>query len=115
MKIKCGKYDVLSSGSVIGFEEEPIEMIFKIDGEEYTFRFVFEIDENNRETRAEINPESANLIEIFIINSISAFGVGSEEPVELGEIKGRKLLLSHCVYTCGNSREKLLHYTWYLL
>jgi hypothetical protein len=114
MKIKCGDFEALDSGSVIGFENKPVEMRMDINGEECLFRFVFEEDPENREGRTEFLSLSSKELEIQIINSTSAFGMGTVEPVELGNINGKDLFLSYRIFTSSNSEEKLLHYTWYL-
>lgn len=114
MKIKCGEFEALDSGSVIGFENKPVEMRMDINGEECLFRFVFLEDLENKEERTEFTNVSSKELEIQIFNSISAFGMGTVEPIELGNINGKNLFLSYRVFTSSNSEEKLLHYTWYL-
>jgi hypothetical protein len=112
--IKCGDYEVISSGSVIAFADEPVDMIFNIKNREFKFRVIFAEDTVNCEERCEFENAGPETVNINIINSLSAFGTGPSEPQKLGATGNRDLLFSYRVYTLSETNEKLLHYTWYL-
>jgi len=116
MKIKCGEFDVCSNGSVIAYEENPVEMILADDGDDiYTFRLSFKNDQANENERTEFRPVDDTTMEINFVNANRAFGIGPQKPVEIGVFKNRKLYFSYRIYSSSSSfREKLLHYTWLL-
>lgn len=114
MKMRCGKYEVIGTGSVIGFQENPVEMVIGERPAEFTFRFIFKNDNVNREERTEFETISQNELEIYIYNANRAFGIGTSEPIDLGYINNRKIYLSYRVYSSVDTPEKLLHYTWFL-
>ncbi|OGV32034.1 MAG: hypothetical protein A2020_13990 [Lentisphaerae bacterium GWF2_45_14] len=114
MKIKCGESDVIATGSVIAYKDNPLEMRFSIEGSDCFFRIFFKDDDTNKSPRIDLKNISTSGTDIFIVNSFTAFGTGSPVPIELGEINERKLSLSLRVYSISSSNEKLLHYTWLL-
>lgn len=114
MIIKCGESDVLATGSVIAFRDNPVEMSFDIDGNDCLFRIFFNEDDLNESSRIDIKNISPSETEIHIVNSFTVFGTGSPAPLELGEINGRPVRLAFRIYSISSSDEKLLHYTWLL-
>ena len=114
MYIKCGESDVIATGSVIAYSDNPVEMCFPATEGECIFRIFFKEDESDESSRIDVKNLSPSETEIYIINSFTVFGTGSPAPLDLGEMGGRKISLAFRVYSISSSDEKLLHYTWLL-
>lgn len=114
MKIKCGESEVIANGSVIAYRDNPVEMCFSMDGNDFLFRIFFSQDDLNESSRIDVKNISPSETEIYIVNSFTVFGIGSPEPLELGEVNGLPIRLAFRIYSISSSDEKLLHYTWLL-
>ena len=114
MQIRSKSHNVLETGSVISYKDNPIEMIFTENGKEFIFRFYFKRDRKDTSERAEFNTINQYELEIVLFNCNRAFGIGTLEPLEMGYLYNRKLYLSYRVFSLSDSPEKLFTYTWYL-
>jgi len=115
LKLKAGDFDILESGTVIGYKSEPI--VFELDdvGQTLTIRFKFERDEEKKEARIEPKILSPSSLDMFFYNfDDHPLGIGNSEAFKLGTFRGRALYLNYRLYTLAKAAEKLIHYTWYL-
>ena len=112
MRIKCGNYDVVSSGLVISFKDEPIEFILSEGPPPFVIRFLFADD--NGEQRIEVKEKSTSEGSITLFNFNNQFGSGSSDPMPVGTLSDRRLYLQYRVYSLGEKSARTFQYTWYL-
>lgn len=111
MKIKLGKYEVLSSGTVVGILNEPITFYI----EDLVFDIVFKNDVNVEGKKVEgiVSDDSSKMF-VYFINFNDQLGAGNTKPMRLATINDRDLYLNHRVYALTDDAGKTLHYTWLL-
>ena len=111
MKIKAGNYDVFESGTVIGFDDTPIE--FQL-APNMTIRFIFNSDESSKENIVKLDIIEG-VMNITFINFNSSIGAGNVKPLPIGQINKRQLFLNYRIYSLADKKVgKSVHYTWYL-
>jgi hypothetical protein len=108
VQIRTGGYDVLAGGTVITADGKNLE--FQIDN----LRFVFSFLSDNGATRMEPGPVSSSALTLLLFNFNNSIGSGTTEPIEIGTVRGRKLLLSFMVYSMNPDSTKTVHYTFLL-
>lgn len=113
IKITTGDsdYEVLDSGSIISFKDEPITFRIETD---LVFRFRFQNDTEKKDQRMDYKPINNKELEIILVNFNSSLGVGNATPLPLGSINNRKLYLNFMVYALNEHSSKTVHYSWYL-
>jgi len=114
VRIKAGEYDVLASGTVIGFRNEPIDFTLTEGERPLVVRFVFRTDEENPGQRTEPKIENDRQLSLAFVNFTNVLGTGNVGPLPLGQVEGRRLYLYYRIYSLSKEPEKLVHYTWYL-
>ena len=136
-----GPVNVVTSGTVIAFKGNPIEISFSAlpaqvlavpplnvapagtmtfpfvhPSFKLIFRFVDEVPQPGApplSARFEAKPTPGELtMEITLYNFTAPLGLASPEPVNFGFSAGRKLYLNYVVYSVG-SGYKTLHFTIY--
>ena len=122
MKIKCGKYDVFDSGSVINFDRgEPVEFYFT-DSQPNTpsldnimcIRLIFSVDASKPQVHLEYTQHPPLKLDINCINWGNSLGEGTTVPLKVGQVGNRALYLSFRVYALSDSIAHHILYTWYL-
>ena len=103
--IKSGGAEIVKSGSVISFGDNSVE--FLLDNEDPNTHleiiFVFEKnEENNNEIKFTMVKEGT--MEIRLYASESAIDSGNIDPVKIGAIDDKDILLNFRVRKIGNSR-----------
>ena len=116
MSIKVGPYDVVESGSIIGFAKHHIEIVIGPENDRLTLQFIFlpksDDQEKNRTDFKVIDDKTASLT--FYGFTTSPLGFGSTQALHIGTLTNRKLYLSYRIYTLGELPERLIHYTFYV-
>lgn len=111
VKIEIDGYEIISTGTVMTVEGK--KLLFTIEDLKYELEF-----KDNTETTEPMI--SSNVIidgkglEIFFENFNNSLGAGNVEPIELGKVGDRKILLIYRVYALTASKSKIFHYTWLL-
>ena len=112
MKITTKNFEVLNSGSVITYENEPITFHLADD---LRVTFVFRDDKNNKEHRMDFNPIDNNELELILINFNNSLGTGNIKPISIGTLNNRRLFTNFRVYALSEKNKgRTIHYTWYL-
>lgn len=112
MKVKSGDYDVLESGTIMQFKNEPIE--FEL-ASNMNIRFMFITDGKPNDTKMVFKNISDSLLELHLYNFHNSMGTGNTEPLPLGNINNRKLYLNFRVFSINDVQSnRVVHYTWYL-
>jgi hypothetical protein len=114
VELKVGEYSVLTSGSVLVFENEPLEFVLDDGDGSLTVKCVFEEREDEEQSLL-LEGESEDLHEskLVFVNFNSRMGSGSRKPKEVGVYNERKLFLKYFV-AAPKTSYKVFHYTWYL-
>lgn len=113
LQIKSGISEVIASGTVISFEENPIEITFGPPGEQLKLILVFQDKEGEQAphiTREVIDIETMLMT---LTNFGSVLGTGTTKPMPVGIMAKRRLYFHFRVYTLQDS-DKTVHYTFYL-
>lgn len=116
VEVKVGSYKVLSSGSVLVFDNEPLEFVLDDGDGSLTVRCLFEEledVENGKLIECESESESGQESVLQFVNFTSRMGTGSRKPVEVGVYNERKLYLKYFI-AAPKTSYKVFHYTWYL-
>lgn len=113
VSIKTGNMDVIHSGIVASFNNEPIEISLDEESKGFLIRFCFTNDATSEQgLKANIlsNPSG---IEFLLINFNNPLGTGTLKPIEFAaDNNGKKLCISFAVYLIGKS-SPTLQYTIY--
>jgi hypothetical protein len=112
MKIKVGKYDILESGTIVSIENEPIDFSIA-ENIGFTIRVVFVSDSEEKEPKIKAENYDKVGAKLTFNNFNNSIGIGNVEPLEIGTLNNRKLLLNYRVYSL-NKGGKTFHYTWLL-
>ncbi|TAE17191.1 MAG: hypothetical protein EAZ95_06815 [Bacteroidetes bacterium] len=110
IKKYIGNYEVYDSGTVIGIEGEPI--MFAIDPKNFIVKMIFNDDLLSNEHSMNVSKVGTNTLLLSFTN-YNHIGVGNQQPIRLGTVQNRELLLLYRVYSL-NKGGKTVHYTWLL-
>lgn len=116
-KYSSGGHDIIDSGIMYSFgKNEDIEYemdIVAIEKPEIRFKmkiiFQFEDDGKEIEIKRKVNNDTVYFI---CRNFTNALGTGTNEPVELAQVAGRRLYIHLWVFAQGESTRKI-EYTIY--
>lgn len=109
MNIKTGDYKIITSGTVISFNLEPLFFDLAPDFK-VRLKFLFEGDRTKNSLRFEVE----NLVlNILLINFNNSLGIGNTPVLPLGSIDGKEILLNFVVYSLSEESPKTVHYTFY--
>ncbi len=114
--ITSGGYEIISTGSVIAFEEES-DISFHFVGDEsfqFDLKIIFKTDDTGHQT---INRTvQGNSIEFNCINFNNA-GTGTSVPIELATFQGKKIYIRFWSYLLGDmpdqKKARKIEYTFY--
>lgn len=117
-KIKSGKAEIISNGTVISFRGQPIQIEFE-DVLKNTIRIVFEFkDDKTKEDTPYTNATADGLnLKIELFNFNNPLGSGSSAPLQIGNFEGKPMFLNYRVYKIGKNvtTDKTLQYSIYVL
>lgn len=106
LKVTTGKYEVISSGVVHTTETE---VKFELANLTYTFR----LKDDSGEKRYDGEDVGENSLVINLYNFNSSMGEGKIEPVEIGNLGGRRLFVTWFVTSLQNNLRQF-NYTFML-
>lgn len=108
--IATDEKEIIASGTVFQFEKE--DLIFHL--ELLNFRLSFISDSESPRAIGKYDKEKNELC-MQLFNYDHSLGIGLIKPMEIGEVKNKKLYFICRVYTLGEQRENhLVHYTFYI-
>lgn len=109
-KIKIGEYDVISSGEILTHDNHDISFDF----ESIMFTFSFVCDENKEKSKlnAHVDENNKNHLHIELINFDNSLGRGLINPIEVGELEGKKLYIQFIVSNLETKSTRIFEYTW---
>jgi hypothetical protein len=118
MIIRAGEYEILHSGTVLSFKDEPIS--FEL-AENMIVRLLFKTDPSKSNYILSAGAYNGSQLDIDLINFDNPAGASPREPINLGHLNGQVLYLNFSVYTIMSYHEgskpilnaRTLHYTWY--
>lgn len=112
-KIFAGDNEVLFTGTVISLPNTPV--IFHIQN--LQFHFIFKETEDKAQ-KVEAEQENNNILKLLMYNFNNPLGTGNTEPLCVGTLSERELLLQYRIFALGDgtnsSLGRTIHYTWYL-
>jgi len=120
-KVYSGPVALIAGGSAIAYSGNPIEVQFgeppaapQNVPQETPFVLLFEfIDETgSSDERIEPHAQGDKSLVLKLYNFKNQFGSGTEHPLEIGKLRGRKVWLHFRVYHLTNS-DKTLHFSIY--
>ncbi|MEN9582481.1 MAG: hypothetical protein RL641_435 [Candidatus Parcubacteria bacterium] len=108
MEIKINDSEILWSGSVIVFDNNPVDLIIDVRlGFLVRFEFIDDINTNKLSVKPEPFVDGVK----FIFNNFNyCQGIGNHAPIPIGELNGKKLFLSYLIYAYKR-QTKHIHYT----
>lgn len=113
-KISSGSAKVVSSGTVIQFQNNPIEIT--IDLPSYSFNWIlkFENNPNTSEQRIIADAPSTSTLVLTCYNFNNPIGSGTSQPVNIGTHGDQYVYVNFRVYSLSEDASKSVHYTVYL-
>ena len=119
--IYSGPVVLIASGSAIAYSGNPIEIRFDQElpsqdnvPQQIPWTLVFEFIDEPLRTDERVTPEAQGdrSLVVKLYNFTNQLGSGTEHPLEIGKLRGRKLWLHFRVYHLPNS-DKTLHFSIY--
>jgi hypothetical protein len=113
MKITTGQenYEVLDSGTIISYMDEPI--CFQIAAD-LKIVMSFKTDKDVKDQKMDYKAVGNKELEIILTNFNNTLGTGNAAPLPLAKINNRQVYLNFVVYAFDEKSNKTVHYTWYL-
>lgn len=113
IKIMTGdnNYEILATGTVITFKEEPIKFQLAKD---LKIIISFKLDKELKEQKMDFNAINNNELEIILTNFNNSLGTANFEPLPLAKMNNHQVYLNLMIYALNESSNKTVHYTWYL-
>lgn len=110
MKIYCGDYEVLDSGTITSPDLSDTKFVVS---EDHNMTVVFRVSMNSEESaiRREIIGENTVAV---IFDKPKGLGYGPAQPVRVGKLLGKALYVSFRVSMRGKDESYGLEYTFYL-
>lgn len=113
--ITSGPVEVISNGSVISYEGNPIRIITELPGFNFIINYIFEDTENTSDPSTvnafvSENNEELNLI---LRNFKTSLGTGTIEAMHVGHHEQKKLFLNFRVVSLDEGVGRTLTYTLY--
>lgn len=108
-----GTTQVISSGTIIQFNNNPIS--FNIDLPDFPLKVIFNFKEDSSSKptiEAEVPDETT--ISLSFINYTHSLGVGNTKPLKIADYLGKHIYLNLRVYSLTGSTDKTIHYSYYL-
>ncbi|EJW14301.1 hypothetical protein M5X00_31900 [Paenibacillus alvei] len=105
--------EVISSGTLITYDNEPIKMSIDLNNWHLKLEFNFVQSENDNEDGNLRFRSNDNCLIIDFINFNNSLGMGNSTPIEIGQHRGKKLFLNYRVYSLTSNSDKTFHYTLY--
>lgn len=114
LKWSSSRHEIVASGSVISFNKEPLHLVFALEGEDLEFIFTFAEDSREPDKPSlKAIPHGDRKLELQLVNFDHELGTGNSDPIEVGLLDGKNLLVNYRVYALSQSESRLLHYTFY--
>lgn len=110
-KIKSGDAEILGSGSVISFDDKPIEIEFGSKPLKVVLTFLE--DKEKPEPYGKTETISDDQLKISLFNFNDRLGAGTLEPFPIGTWERNQMFLSIRSYGLIGSKQTMLHYTFY--
>lgn len=110
-KIKCGDYEVLCAGSVIGYQGYPIT----IELEQPKLKFILNFVLDNLGITLTTRTINEQTIELTFHNCDSPLGIGNSMPLDIMQFPAYTLHFNYRIYTIEGLPSKLINYTFYKL
>lgn len=111
--IRSGPAEVIASGSVIAFAENPIEITYGPSGQRLKLVITFHDEEGEKEQRVEGGLTDPKTLKLKLFNFKNPLGSGSVRPIPFGVLNGRQLYFHYRAYDLGGS-DKTIQYTIYV-
>lgn len=113
VKITTGNCQVISSGIVTSFNDEPISIMLGSQPKPYTLTFKFLKDESYDGQKMDAETPSEHELILKLTNFINPLGTGTIHPVGFATAgDGKALYVNFYIYVVGKS-SPTLHYTIY--
>lgn len=110
--ITSGPVEVVSTGSVLAYLNNPLEITLELEGFNLILLFKFLNDTNDLTPRQTFSIIENTKLELLLINFNSSLGTGNMVPILIGTSLSKNLWLSFRVYDLEKA-DKLVHYTIY--
>lgn len=114
VKITTAGYEVINSGLVTAFNNEPICIeLPNASGNAFKLTFSFFKDESSKDHKIEAETPSGNEVILKLTNFTNPLGTGTIRPIGFASTAdGKNLYINFYVYVVGES-SSTLHYTIY--
>lgn len=113
MKVKIGDYELFESVSLIGIDNNPIEIQIGDNNDAdnevaITFVFRFKKDEENKDRRIEYRVIDNSRLEIYLVNIGHSLGGGNTKITKIGTYKGRELYYNIRIFTLDDADNTVI-------
>jgi hypothetical protein len=113
--IRSGSMQVYKSGTVISSGSESVEFKFLFSPNHLRCELVFIDNKENDEPDIKVIPDlKTNKVVVTCTNFNNSIGTGTTKALKLGVVENKHFYLNFQVYAMQPSKQKVIHYTWYL-
>ncbi len=116
MKIEksSANHTILDTGSVITFDSSA-ELSFGIDMDEnFKFDLILKFEKDDKNIKYDVKKAvNGNVITLTCINFDYDLGIGTNFPIELATVNGKKVYINFWVYALGEDSLRKITYTFY--
>lgn len=110
MKIYCGDFEVLDSGTITSPDLSDTRFVVS---EDPSMNIVFRVTMDSEDTGIDLEVLDENTLAI-VFNKPKGLGYGPAQPVKVGTLNGKLLYVSFRIAMRGNNESYGLEYTFYL-
>lgn len=112
--IVTGPVEVITSGTVIAFENNPIDITVPLTNFNMTISFHFKDDEGeNIDPSADFEAVSSTFLKVTLNNFTNNLGSGSKTPIRIARHQDKQVYIQFRVYSLNKKNDKTLHFTIY--
>lgn len=109
--IRSGPAEIISSGSIISFGGNPIEITLGPNDDRILMKMTF--SEEGKPLHVEVDFKSSKTLELTFHKFNNPLGSGSSKPIHVGELLDRKLYFHYRIYHLIGG-DRTITYCFYL-
>lgn len=111
--VSSGNSQVISTGTIIQFNRQPIE--FKIDFPGFPLKLIMNFENTtDPQTKMEAQTVDVNTISLTFYNYNNPLGTGTVKALKIADYKGQHVYLNYKIYALTDQGEKTVQYTFYI-
>lgn len=113
-KVTSGDSEIIGSGTLITYDEKPVDIEFGNEKDTLKITLEFINDESIKGFPIKTSLINQKTLKFTLINFKNTLGVGTNEPIPIGDMDNKKLYLGLKVRSLNKTVKQItVHYTIY--